>query len=49
MGTYFEILPQDDIREHFAGDECWCNPRIEYEPDGQPDQMIVHNAKDNRE
>lgn len=49
MGLYFEITPVGDLKEHYAGDECWCEPRIEYVPDGTPDRMIIHNAADNRE
>lgn len=48
-GIFSEVLPQDDDKEHALGDECWCNPRTEYMPDGQPDTLIVHNAIDGRE
>lgn len=47
--TYMEVTPVDDIKEHYAGDECWCTPRVENIAGGKPDTMIVHNSADNRE
>ena len=46
--SIFDIYPVEDIREHYMGDECWCNPRLE-PVDGTPGLMIVHTALDNRE
>jgi hypothetical protein len=50
---YMEIVPQDDLREHVAGDECWCNPKIEnYDPDANEEYnspIITHHSADNRE
>ena len=44
-----EIVPQDDVQEHLAGDECWCNPKVEHVEDGTPDTIIDHYASDGRE
>lgn len=49
QGQYMEVLPQDDLKEHLAGDECWCKPRIESVLDGQPDKIIIHEALDGRD
>lgn len=48
-GDFIEVLPQDDDKVHFLGDECWCNPRIEYVPGGKPEVLIIHEALDGRE
>ncbi len=51
-GSFNEVLPQDDLKEHFLGDECWCNPIIENVtgvPPGNPDILITHNSADKRE
>lgn len=46
MVIYVEVLPQDDIKEHWAGDECWCNPSIEPVNDRK---LIAHYAADGRD
>lgn len=28
-GSFFEVVPVDDLKEHGAGDECDCNPKVE--------------------
>lgn len=45
---YLEIIPRDDKKEHYAGDECWCMPRIEYELGCMVEMIILHNALDGR-
>ena len=46
--TYMEVIPQDDNKEHLAGDECWCKPKVEKIEDGNPPLLISHNALDKR-
>lgn len=46
--SYVEVKPIEDLEEHYAGDECWCKPKVKYEKDFQR-PMIVHNSKDERE
>lgn len=41
---YVEVAPIGDVKEHLAGDECWCSPVTE-QNGGRP--MIVHNVWDN--
>lgn len=48
-GSFMEVLPQDDLKEHWLGDECWCNPRLEEVEGGMPNIMIVHSSADQRE
>lgn len=51
-GTFNEVLPQDDLKEHLLGDECWCNPKVEHVegvPAGGVDVLITHNSADKRE
>jgi len=40
-----EIVPLRDIREHFFGMKCWCQPRR----DEKDPSVIVHNSADGRE
>jgi len=28
-GSFFEVLPDDDTKEHLLGDECWCKPKVQ--------------------
>ena len=44
--TYMEVLPVHDVREHYAGDECWCIPTVEIIEGGKPDRIISHNKND---
>lgn len=39
---FAEVMPQNDLREHCPGKECWCHPCID-------DGVIVHNSMDQRE
>lgn len=45
--VFVEVIPQDDLQEHILGDECWCNPRTEYNENSRP--LIVHSSADGRE
>lgn len=27
----FEMVPVNDTREHYAGDECWCKPLVRHQ------------------
>lgn len=47
FGQYVEVVPLHDSQEHYAGDECWCNPKRIDENSERP--VISHNAKDRRE
>jgi hypothetical protein len=44
VGGYVEVTPVHDNKQHYAGDECWCNPKTEY-IEGKA--MIVHHLYDN--
>lgn len=44
VGGYVEVTPLADVKQHYAGDECWCNPKTEYIDDKA---MIVHHLFDN--
>lgn len=41
--TYVEVIPAEDSREHYAGDECWCNPVTELD-NSRP--LIIHQKFD---
>lgn len=28
-GSFFEVIPDKDTKEHMLGDECWCNPDVQ--------------------
>jgi hypothetical protein len=45
--TYVEVVPLDDTKEHFAGDECWCDPKTTQDDNARP--VISHNSADGRE
>ena len=47
--TFNEVIPQNDLMEHYVGDECWCKPRKEIVHGGEPNLIIVHNSADGRE
>lgn len=48
--TFVEVWPQDDLKEHMLGDECWCDPKVKrLKPEYSARPMIIHNAVDNRE
>lgn len=40
-----DIIPLDDIYEHFYGLECHCAPKKDYEFK----KLIIHNSYDDRE
>lgn len=44
---FVDVSPQDDKKDHLAGDECWCIPRVLREIDALP--VISHNSLDKRE
>mgnify|MGYP006952669854 CR=1 FL=1 len=46
LGDFMDIVPQDDLKEHFLGDECWCTPEVDY-VNGYA--MFTHQAADDRE
>jgi len=41
-----DIWPLNDLKQHYLGDECWCNAKVKF-VDGCP--VITHNSKDLRE
>jgi hypothetical protein len=48
--TFADVVPVDDIKEHFLGDECWCGTKIidsTHFKDGLT--RVVHNSADRRE
>lgn len=47
FGQYIEVTPEHDIKEHWAGDECWCQPRRVEDRGDRP--VISHNSLDKRE
>lgn len=47
FGQYVEVVPLNDLKQHDAGDECWCNPKRIDEDGERP--VISHNSKDGRE
>lgn len=46
-GQFVEVVPLDDTRKHYLGDECWCNPKID--KDDLPRPLVMHNSNDKRE
>jgi len=41
------VIPLNDLKEHKDTDiDCWCQPRIEYEGNGE---IVIHNSLDGRE
>lgn len=47
--TDLHVLPVDDLPEHEKTRECWCVPRVDYDPDTMMAVVIVHHALDGRE
>jgi hypothetical protein len=45
------VMPVNDLREHVANDDCWCEPVQEYvvEESGSSHWLASHNALDGRE
>jgi hypothetical protein len=43
-GGVTHIIPVEDIREHALRDDCWCEPRLDYEH-----WIATHNSADGRE
>lgn len=41
-GSFFEVLPVKDTKEHMLGDECWCNPEVQRSV--TPNKYIKHIA-----
>lgn len=37
-----EVMPDDDLKSHYFGEQCWCRPFLD-------DGIIVHNSLDGRE
>lgn len=35
----WEQVPRTDVEEHLLGDECWCDPTIQYGPN-----MMCHDG-----
>jgi len=44
----WHVYPKDDLKEHITdhGDNCWCEPQVEYEDGGI---IVIHNSLDRRE
>lgn len=40
-GSYIEVKPTNDAKDHYAGDECWCDPLTERHDLSRP--LISHN------
>lgn len=47
--TFVEVVPINDTKEHWLGDECWCLPVKTRILGGIPDLMFTHNSSDRRE
>src|SRR5690606_36083857 len=41
------ILPVNDLKEHIESSICECNPRVEFDENGE--MIIIHNSYDGRE
>lgn len=41
------IVPMGDIREHELDEDCWCEPDVGEDEDG--DAMVIHLSADGRE
>jgi len=39
------VVPLNDLREHVAQTDCWCNPT----PDMEESFVILHHSLDQRE
>ena len=46
MATY-HITPVDDLKDHEESTTCECEPRLEWQPNG--DLIVVHASWDGRE
>lgn len=42
FGEYVEVTPIGDTKQHNAGDECWCSPKVIREKNNRP--VISHQA-----
>lgn len=38
--TQTHVWPLDDLREHYMGFECWCNPPV----DAEEPTLVIHNS-----
>ena len=47
MDAPIHVVPVRDAREHEDAADCWCEPRVEWEP-GWTCKVIVHEALDGR-
>lgn len=47
MSENWHVTPTNDLRKHLDSQACWCNPKIEVQPNGN--KVIVHNSLDGRE
>jgi len=43
----WHILPINDLKEHIELTTCECEPKVEFQPNG--DMLIIHNSFDGRE
>lgn len=43
----WNILPENDLKEHIEESTCECGPSVEILENG--DMMIIHNSYDGRE
>ena len=44
------VIPVDDLREHTASPECWCNPTLDdVDSETIGDDVWVHHSMDLRE
>lgn len=40
---YWQVIPEDDLKEHELSPDCWCKPEV------TEDDLCVHNSADGRE
>jgi len=43
----WHLLPVNDLKEHEESTTCECEPKIEFQENG--DMLIIHNSFDGRE
>ena len=41
-GAVVHVLPVEDLRDHYAGADCWCRPT-------EDEGIAVHSSLDQRE
>ncbi len=49
IGTAWHTVPVNDLREHEASADCWCEPEKEADIDPGLPGLWRHNSADGRE